>query len=713
MILSREKFVKSSKRILSKKKLFFKSFIKKFKNLKLMAKVKKKGAQKPTKVRKKKTPLTAQEQALKEEHKKALKEEQKKRFIEKKAYQKSRVYTTIKTGFQKLCREQEMVDVLEDCAHRCSVIAIEASMLASIHFLRLLESGIALPEKIDSTFFRNCVSLIANLTRENKHPNDSPLYNTLYEHYLPLRPPGYEDVGRVANVMVQMLVIIGDQAHQNFVVSTEMTLVSRLKRWLRLQIKLRKNQEEEGDYFSVNEGQVEKPIVKMLLRSCLDVNVEVRVIMNQYKDVRLRPIPEDDIRWMEDLCDSVRNSLVELPLAVSQKPQIYLPFLYKMLRDLERDTEKEFRLYSLLPQKRVRPLNITINTTILKCLHLHLNPKTGVDVDNFEHNHGTDLWNFHFKIKPIVKRNKLFEKEIVTDCMSASLLVSRKKKDLENITAQDARQAASVAFTSADRVVAVDPGRNPIISAVVHNDDALLELMDKDNTHHETLEWGRKHHYHECGFTRRNLMTKIWMGKNEVITSFNALFNTNALTTKTSNLDNYKQNATHVLANLHSVLDFYSSKRFKRLKWKTYIRTQKAYEKIVARLKGGVENTLVIWGNAKFPSSGKGSPAVPTTTLLKKVRARVTVLEQDEYKTSKINCCCWTDATPMVLNGRNSHHLRVCKNVNCSRGVWDRNTSAAINILFLFKNYNVDGKETPVQFRRHPPPVANDQNMDI
>ena len=164
------------------------------------------------------------------------------------------------------------------------------------------------------------------------------------------------------------------------------------------------------------------------------------------------------------------------------------------------------------------------------------------------------------------------------------------------------------------------------------------------------------------------------------------------------------------------------AKRFKRLKWKTHIRTQQAYEKIVAKLKGGVENTLVIWGNAKFPSSGKGSPAVPTSTLLKKVKARVKVLEQDEYKTSKLNCCCWSEATPMFLDGRRSHHLRVCNNVICSRRVWDRNTSAAINILFLFKNYNVDWNETPEEFRRqvHPPPrvpvrppVANDQNMDV
>ena len=70
----------------------------------------------------------------------------------------------------------------------------------------------------------------------------------------------------------------------------------------------------------LNGGQVENPIVKMLLRSCLDYDVEFRNIMKQYKDIRERPIPEDDIVWMENLCDVARESLVELPLAVSEKP---------------------------------------------------------------------------------------------------------------------------------------------------------------------------------------------------------------------------------------------------------------------------------------------------------------------------------------------------------------------------------------------------------
>ena len=645
----------------------------------------------------------------------------KERFKQKKEYQESRVYTTIKTGFKKLCRDQDMSDVLEDCVHRCSVIAIEASMLASLHLLRLLESNPPLPLPVlDNTFFNNCVSRIANLTRTNNHANDDELYETLYNHYMPLKPQEYVDVGRIPCVMGQMLVIIAQQARLNFVVSTEMTIFARLKRWLRLKIKLHK---VESDYFSQHGGQVEKSIVKMMLRSCLDNAVDVENIKNQYKVISEQyPIPAADINWMRDLCQQVGNDLVHLPLAVSEQPETYLPFLFRMLRDLEADNDKEFRLYSLLPQKKVRPLNITINNTILKELHKYLSQDRVINFAEFEEVNGTDLWNYYFDINPIVKRNKCFEQEIVTDCMSASLLVSREKKDRENITPQNARKAARDAFNHAERVVAVDPGRNPIISAVVHDDNAFDELMDQNNTHHETLEWGRKEHYHECGFRRRTIMTNLWMKKSDLITNYNTFFNTNALTTKTSNLHKYKQNAAHVLANLYSVLDFYSSKRFKRLKWKTYIRTQQAYEKIVAKLKGGVENTLVIWGNAKFPSNGKGSPSVPTSTLLKKVKARVKVLEQDEYKTSKLNCCCWSEATPMFLDGRRSHHLRVCNNVNCSRRVWDRNTSAAINILFLFKNYNVDGKETPEEFRRqvHPPPrvpvrppVANDQNMDV
>ena len=207
-----------------------------------------------------------------------------------------------------------MADVLEDCARRCSVIAIEASMLASIHLLRLLESNLPLPV-LDNTFFNNCVSRIANLTRPNNHANDDELYETLYNHYLPLKPHGYVDVGRVPIVMGQMLVIIAHQARLNFVVSMEETFSARLKMFLLLKLKNYKIV-TGSDYFG---HDVDLSITRMMMRCCIDNAVECRAIMNQYKVIREKPIPVAELTWIEELIVSVRQQLVSLPMAISKR----------------------------------------------------------------------------------------------------------------------------------------------------------------------------------------------------------------------------------------------------------------------------------------------------------------------------------------------------------------------------------------------------------
>jgi hypothetical protein len=182
-----------------------------------------------------------------------------------------------------------------------------------------------------------------------------------------------------------------------------------------------------------------------------------------------------------------------------------------------------------------------------------------------------------------------------------------------------------------------------------------------------------------------------------VIAAFNACVGS----AKTSNLETYKTHIKHVLANLVTVMNFYSTQRFKRLRWKTYIKRQKAYEKLVADLKGGEENTLIVWGDARFAASGRGSPAVPTSSMRKKVGSRVECLDHDEFRTSKLSCCCHTvmQGLPDPATGKRSWHLRVCQNNECPRRIWDRNVSAAINILNLFVNY-AEGKPRPIPFRR-------------
>jgi hypothetical protein len=252
-------------------------------------------------------------------------------------------------------------------------------------------------------------------------------------------------------------------------------------------------------------------------------------------------------------------------------------------------------------------------------------------------------------------------------------------------------------FESSERIVAVDPGRNPVFSAVVHDPHAMDSLQDHNpyNVKHEVIQWSKRKFYHEAGYIHRGKQTKLWTSRAPAIVAFNA----HVGTAKTASLDVYKAYIQHALANMVTVMKFYSTQRFKRLRWKTYIKRQKAYEKLVADLKGGEENTLVVWGDAKFAAAGRGSPAVPTSTMRKKTGSRVKCVDQDEFRTSKLSCCCHTEMIPLEVNGERSWHLRVCKNNACPRRVWDRNVSAAINILYLFLCY-AQGQPRPTPFRR-------------
>ncbi len=139
---------------------------------------------------------------------------------------------------------------------------------------------------------------------------------------------------------------------------------------------------------------------------------------------------------MQTLCDEVRGRIGPLPLRVKKNPYDYLPFLHSILRDLEGfnqqqiplDEEKKtaFKLFSLLPRKKVRPINIKINNTVLLEMHKYL--KTGVQLE------GRDLWYYYFNTRLVSRsKRKDFEEFMVTDGLSASLIVARPKKAKEEV----------------------------------------------------------------------------------------------------------------------------------------------------------------------------------------------------------------------------------------------------------------------------------------
>ena len=60
----------------------------------------------------------------------------------------------------------------------------------------------------------------------------------------------------------------------------------------------------------------------------------------------------------------------------------------------------------------------------------------------------------------------------------------------------DARVSASNAFQQAARVVSVGPCRNPTISGVVYNEQAINALDGAPNIHLEKVKWSKKEYYH-------------------------------------------------------------------------------------------------------------------------------------------------------------------------------------------------------------------------
>ena len=128
----------------------------------------------------------------------------------RKEYNKTRDFTVVKCGLLKLCDNHSMRDLLELCVQRCSIMAVEASLLASIHVLRVLDPRPAtkawddeiLPN-LDDKFFNQCICSIANLNTGQKD-NNPELTFTLHHYYQPLKPDEYEAVERIPGVMNQM-----------------------------------------------------------------------------------------------------------------------------------------------------------------------------------------------------------------------------------------------------------------------------------------------------------------------------------------------------------------------------------------------------------------------------------------------------------------------------------------------------------------------------
>jgi len=87
------------------------------------------------------------------------------------------------------------------------------------------------------------------------------------------------------------------------------------------------------------------------------------------------PIPDDELIWMECVVDFVQQKIPNFsPYHLKCNPEKYLNFLFMVLSDLEaynqelamdleQNKYKMLKLFTLLPEKKIQPLHIKIDST--------------------------------------------------------------------------------------------------------------------------------------------------------------------------------------------------------------------------------------------------------------------------------------------------------------------------------------------------------------
>ena len=635
--------------------------------------------------------------------------------------------TVIKMGLRQFCKDPGMIDMIERAVVTCSQVSWEASLFASFHVLRCLEDNIVIPP-LDQTFFERCISTIAN-GRNGPSKNVPQELKESFERFRALRPDEYVYVEREP-FMCHMFQQYAVTVLTNFKTVFAQTFYSRLCRWLRLKIL-------ESDRDTIKQGNKIKSAVALLCSACTDESIDIEASLPRY--TRLRDVLDaGDKTWMTDLVQEVRRSIGPLPLDMSD-PEKYFAFQRRILGDIENhirtaqetDTPsfRGMKTFSILPQKKFRAPFIDITNTILRDMVISM--RNNIDPESEDTSlydlildfDVEQIWKEFFNVKKVAKGRKSFAGSIKTDGISVSVTVQVPRavplpsRGIARKRALQEAERETIAWCKnrvlqqcqtnglPDRVVAIDPGCNAPFTGVIHDPRAAETIRgrsdDADRVRFETLQWSAAKYRDERGTAYRNCQMKQWTKVCPDIKSYNDT----ALTAKSASLDTYSNRISHVLRNLPLLLDFYVHKRrVRRCRWYTYMRHQQSVEKMVADITGAKKHdeqreVLVAYGNATF-NNVRGTQPVLQQGLRRKLRKRCLFVDIDEFRTSKLCCCCGQPMRGKVMrNNKRSYKVRHCESSACHRTYWNRDVNASINILFKLLRF-VDGVDEPLEFRR-------------
>ncbi|KAA6418449.1 MAG: hypothetical protein FRX49_11609 [Trebouxia sp. A1-2] len=421
--------------------------------------------------------------------------------------------------------------------------------------------------------------------------------------------------------------------------------------------------------------------------------------------------------------------------SLRQEPQSYIAWLHLVLSDFQaaQDTPRAPKLFSMTPQASSQAKFITINSaSLLRLLKAagwaNLPSLSPAGEKKFTAERAswwqrcTDYQSFCTHTQ---RTHREFHFQVETDGISVSILMfqpasgsasappvapnskKRKRRQQQQTSSAWVSGLPDSQLLQAPRIVGLDPGRKALFTAVVHSQPAAdsLHRGRPCESKYDTLSWSCSRWQEASGIKHRLRKSELWLNRKPALKA--ALLDTP--TAKVWSTDQFMLHIKHRLQHAPEAIAHFGDRRHRQLRWSTYIKRQQAYAAVCKAISNGSRDTVVAYGDASFSSSCcKGNPSTPTVSLRRQLGGRCRVYDTDEFRTSKLCCACRTPMKGMPLpvtergrkdHGPESYSVRLCRNTECRRILWNRDVNAAINILHLFLDW-VEGRPKPPEFCR-------------
>ncbi|KAI3656220.1 hypothetical protein MP638_002288 [Amoeboaphelidium occidentale] len=490
---------------------------------------------------------------------------------------------TTTTGFNSVLRNAPLKNIIMDAVAGCTDTQVEVSRLLNGYVIWRIEENRPIPDlRFSDGCWRLgfiCAVIYRNL-KINPHQHNivsTPSINEyMDEVYSRCRPDhlAWNDATKLAQLIPNMARMHSSNC-QNHVVTN---LLKQLRAFL----------------------------------SADDFNEVVTVAMNEItrteKDEEFYAIPLNIIEavtpeQLDLIYDRINHYYEKLRIILNNQPLdedslkaswwIYLKPMSRLLKTFVNNYEQDaqnrlengihgrgLRLFSLTPISTIKQNFILIDTDALHDLMTSENIGIVVPRDKvvFRVN-AMEWWRRAFNVDKLTTATKSFGFSISTNGVEYH---QHNMKQFERSEINDwgynyEGEFIPLEINGQTRVVAFDPGRNSLYVAVSGNTAA--DVLESDRDRHMAI----------------------------TLTTTPCCYNT----------DDYITHLLHVLEYRDEFLGFYRDMRCRRLRWKTRIKRQKAYDTLYKELAAGAEDVVIAYGGGSVSHNSIGNPLLQTRTCFK------------------------------------------------------------------------------------------------